>query len=468
MFNSSALWISYQTARLSATLLPMGRNINLDEHDRAKFKELLDELDWNQTKLAREAAVERHWVNQILLGRRGKRANSDLTEKVATALVGAVRGSTSFTPERKQFFMTFLGRFSAAAPLPPRMYMPGGPVPLDAVHYISRPEDEIFITNALQQDAFGALLTGPVQCGKSSLLWRLAEKATDLGIETIRVDPISDIPALWESGQSVAEMGASVATTLAKILVREWRLEPASFEVDGLDRLTPWLMMALETAPKKVRLLIIDDLSELGPLIMLFLRTFVRPLCAQRKIGIAIGSTTHFDDHFIARWTQVSTVFPWAPRSELCWLTMDDVQHLASFYQVKPQLCERLYRLTQGQPYLTHSALADQSFLGALDAWVRSPTEENARPIRGAKTYHRYVHSVRRSLLNASGLSAARRSEYLICLSELASAGKKHPSPSLPPELAEFLRKSFLISKESHEPTILLHKLVFEDLVSNQ
>src|SRR5882724_2755362 len=243
----------------------MPRQLQLSADDRERLREIIDSAGLEQQELCGLSRVSTGWLSGLLKerGQRPKSAEVDLVKRLATVLVGQL---TRLPSERKlpedqlETFLEFLSRYTevAAKFLPPKIYMAGGPIQVDADHYIDRQQDGQLV-QALQAQVFSMIVRGPVHCGKSSLLAQLQHKARAKGFETALFDPWATVASIVEAEKQPADVVALTASQLAKTLAAEWRLDPPVHRpIEFIEHLAGWLLAALPAADRKPRLLILD------------------------------------------------------------------------------------------------------------------------------------------------------------------------------------------------------------------
>jgi hypothetical protein len=449
----------------------MGRQINLSHDDRLLLREILDDLGLDQKGLAWQAEVTQSWLSQIFTGRRTN-VDGKMLERIANVLIKGLQNYKSDSPfpeGRTRVILEFLNRFTAAADSvgATKLYQPGGPVPVDARYYISRPEDNKLL-EAINQMPFTMLVRGPVQCGKSSLLARLEHKARLLGIETAWFDPKLLIIQTPQNVREQPDINVMAAMALSELLQVQWRLEQSpDGRTNSVAKLFNWLSQALASTATKSRLLILDDLSCIGgQAVEEWLSYFVRALHNKRATGgpqlsIAVGLTNHFGSNFSRRLHYLSSIVYWWPSIELSWLTNTQVTKLEDTIVGSALETEDLYRLFAGQPYLTHAAAVDFGFRESVRNWINNSSEINAQPVRGSQSYERHLSAIRRAILGPT-LEAEHDSIRLLKAFEGACNGQ---SPS------DYDHNLFLkmakLSNEFGEPALSIYRLFADDLIES-
>jgi transcriptional regulator with XRE-family HTH domain len=459
----------------------MPEQIKLSEDDRANLKRIIDAVGLTQTKLAQVAGFKQSWLSLILSGER-RNVDGEMLERVATQLAERLKNlspDSTLPGKDVNAAFIFLSRFTktAATIMQPKFYRPGGPVPIDSAHYIERSQDNREVLDALTELPFTMQVTGPVQCGKSSLLARLEHKAIELGIETARFDPQLTVSSLLQKNRRASDVNATVAKALSELLQAQWGLErPHDDDFDSIPRLLLWLKRALRPTASKLKLLIIDDIASLGRQgAEDWCSLFVRAM--DKSISMAVGMTNHFGVNFARRVLLMSTVVRWLPKVEVDWLNEKDVEKLVQLLAEDSSRVPgqhenanplEVYELFQGQPYLTHASTVDHGFRKAVKQWNSSSGEEDARPIRGAPWYKEHLKAVRVAILGPT-LEADNETRKLlesfgkICSGEV-SPDELHSDHVLFLDTARLIKSEDLSGKKTLAPRLKIYRLIAEDL----
>lgn len=442
----------------------MTRQFSLSEDDRRRFAELMTALGLTGKQLAGLAKISQPWLSQVLKGRRTS-VDGEMLERVANVLLDRLKNRTPDTklPEdRIRVALAFLSRFSSAvaAPSSPKIYRPGGPVPVDAAHYIERGADN-YTLEALQMMPFTMLVRGPVQCGKSSLLKRLEHKAQEVAIETARFDP--------QQIYQQPDIEAAAVQELYELLRSKWELGPFSARgniPNNIYDLINWMERVM-TPSNKPRLLILDDLSSLGTdVVDRWLSNFVRGLDGLRdtlQVSVAVGLTYQFDASFHRRLIDISTIVHWKPLVDVDWFGPENVNKLIHTDTAASFETGDLFELFAGQPYLTHVAVVDKDFREAVREWKKNKTEKNASSVRGQRAYRMHLRAIQ-SAINGPTLIPSQSAKDLLrdftdCLSNESALSQSLLNPAH--------RKFFEVAKllkHSGEPTLGIYSLVAEQL----
>lgn len=449
----------------------MDTSVNLSDDDRKLLREVGRAVGFpSQKQFAQAAEVEETWLSQVLTGRR-KKVNAELLERVAKVLVERLksrRTDDSFPEGRVRVALTSLGRFTsnATASIPPTMYPPGGLVSVDSAHYVRRGADDQTL-EALRIMPFTMLVRGPVQCGKSSLLARLEHKAREVGVETFWFDHRVPISASQITKHDL-DVNAVAAMSFSESLQAEWGLEPRRDEpIDSIPRLVNWLVKALRSTASKPRLLILDDLANLGARAAEdWLSLFVRAMHNKRATGgpqvsIAVGVTHHFGTYFSRKLLELSSVVHWWPRIELEWFKTAEVTELADLIPDAAPQAKDILDLLAGQPYLTHAALADTTFHEALRRWTANRSKDSAKPVIESLVYKRHLDAIRAAILGPT-LRADDETFNLLQAFVDACAGQtpKNEDHKL------FLETAKLVAP-SGKPELLIYGLIADDLMQS-
>jgi hypothetical protein len=302
------------------------------------------------------------------------------------------------------------------------------------------------------------LVTGPVNCGKSSLLARVEQRANQIGIETAWFDPW--LPAdQQEDGSSVA------AAVLYEQLQDQWSLDPRrEGPPDSIPRLFNWLKKALAPTASKPRLLILDDLASLGVQgAEEWSSQFARAMHNLRATGkfqvnLAVGLTYQFGPSF-ARWLMgISSVVHWKPRIELGWFTAQEAVDLMERIGFKSEpWVSKIIGIFDGHPYLMHAAATDQDFRDAMLTWqADQENDANKEVLRATKPYKRHLNAIRFAIL---GPTMQPGKVHL----QLGHTFTSHGPGERDPDHMQFLTKAML-SKEDGSPRLSIYRLIREDL----
>lgn len=448
----------------------MTRHINLSADDRRLLAEMLETSDLDQTKAAALAEVTQPWLSQILRGRRHTKVNHEMLERLARVLVDILqhqRANSSFPEDRAQVAFTFLSRFTpaAAALVPRKIHRAGGPMPVDAVPNIKRDEDDEALI-ALQDLPFTMMVAGPVQCGKSTLLARLAQKARDNGVETAWFDARLPASRNAQAAKHQADSNAAAALALSELLRTQWGLAPPRDGVpDSIPRLIRWLLEALAPTASKPRLLIMDDLAKLGARaaddwLSFFVRKMDTRAITGVQLSIAVGLTHRFAQDFARKLIELSSIVHWSPKIELGWFGSSEIAELESAVTGAKSLTPDLWNLFKGQPYLTHAAALDTEFRESVRRWTEKPTAAKARPIREAVPYTRHLAAIKFAI-SGSTFDADDGATQLVETFIRACAGK--PQFPMVHHQELFLKKAKLLD-DGGKPTLPIYKLIAEDL----
>jgi hypothetical protein len=321
------------------------KSIELSPEDRQQFNEIFEVISLTQTELATRAKVSQSWLSQSVFTGYRPNTNREMLERVVivmTELLKTRPPDSRFSEERTASAIAFLGRFTVAASAvvvnPSKIYPPGGIVPLDATYYVERNYADGQIDEALRPPtpSFIMMVRGPVQCGKSSLLARLEQKALEKGIKTAWFDPgtISKNPEEKQADIS-ANLSAKAAAALSELLQNRWRLTPPRSEIVSPANFINWLISALTLAASEPRLLILDNLVRLGAYgVDEWLSSFVRDMANRRakgrgaQISIAVGLTYHLGRDFSRTILEQSSIVHWWPHIELDWFNFNEVVEL--------------------------------------------------------------------------------------------------------------------------------------------
>lgn len=451
----------------------MTRQMDLSDDDRQFLNEMVSVLGLTKTRLAILANVRQPWLSDVLNGRR-RAVDGEMLESVAKQIAIALKGRTpnaQFSEDRTRVALIFLTRFTSAAiaMLPRKIYRPGGPVPVDAGHYVERFADGETL-QALQEPPFTMLVSGPVQCGKSSLLARLERKAQDLGFETARFDLRLPITPVLQKAKNQLDINATAAAAVSKLLQAQWGLEPPRDGLmDSIPRLVNWLSKALATTASKPRLLILDDLARLGArAVEDWISLFIRAMHNYRatfsiQLSMAVGLKHHFSQYFRRRLLDLSSVVHWWPKIELGWLNDIEVTNLynavtGASCKVGDDDIKDLYYCLSGQPYLTHAAAGDRYFRESVQRWTADPlSKANSESLRLTEPYIRHRNATKLAILGPT-LEVERETYDLLQAFIKACSGTAIANP----DHKLFLEKAKLL-KEDGNPALGIYSLFAKD-----
>jgi transcriptional regulator with XRE-family HTH domain len=435
----------------------MAIKTNLSHADRRLLNEMLDALGLTQKEMASRADVSQPWLSQALKGKRTS-VDGEMLGRVANVLVeilGKRRPDGRFTKERTDAALNFLNGLVSGSAIP-KLYRPGGPVPVDASHYVRRGTDN-YALEAFQQMPFTMLVRGPVQCGKSSLLKRLEHKAQEIAIESVSFDP--------QQVNQQADFDTAAVQELYKSIKSKWGLEPFSTHggvPNNTYDLLNWLVRVLPP-PNKPRLLILDDLVGLGTEATdRWISNFVRGLDGLREtlqISVAVGLTYQFDAAFQQMLIRISSIVHWAPLVDVGWLSRERVDELVRTAAEGSSEIGDLFELLAGQPYLTHVAAVDADFREALREWIRDKdSEKSASTVRGHRAYRMHLRAIQSAILGPTSIPSRAAKALLRDFN-----GRLLGEPLGNPEHGSFFELAKLI-ESSGEPTLGIYKLIAEQL----
>lgn len=467
----------------------MSRPIDVSADDSRLLREILEVVGLDQKSLSARAGVSRPWLSGLLKEDRTKAVDVEMIERVAAILVTDLNSrpeDRSFSEDRVRIALTSLSRFTAAAAafLPPRSHRPGKPIPAGTSPYIERQDDKEAL-QALKQDKdmlFTMLVRGSAQCGKSSLLARLEADARGLGIETASFDPRLSVSQTGDESSKRRALNAETAIALSELLQVQWGLDPdLNGQTDSIQKLLHWLITVLTPTASKPRLLILDDLSSLGPNSAGDWLSFVRGVESKlrdRKIhlSIAVGLTHQLGSYFRSKLLIISSLLHASPSIELDWFNHPQVIKLEEEVRGKSLLAGEVFEAFAGQPYLSHAALADQSFLSAVRCWTSAKTAEAQasadQALRETEPYARHLTAVRRAILGRAVELDGEASKLLQTFVDACSGREVIWKPAH----REFLRQANLLdfgtsdrqpmnkSEEEVKPKIEIYRLIAKDL----
>jgi hypothetical protein len=442
----------------------MSKQVTLSPDDGTQLRQILELLEMDQKTLSEKADVSRAWLSGVLKADVTKTVDAemfvrvtgivdDFFRKLPTPLMNSDLGQMA-----SNFLDRFLTQLGDAAD--DTVYAPGGPVPIGARHYVEPPEFEKAFAG-LQKKAFTMILRGPAQCGKSSLIARIKQKADAIGVQTLMFDPLSrtvrqdDDPTSWTT------------IALSEQLQAEWGLEPPKEgPATSLAKLGRWVQEALAATASKPRLLIVDDLASLGPdEAANWLRIFVRKMHNDRafppyvRLSVLLGVTHLYGPEFERVLLKMSSVVHWAPRVELTWLEPEKAKHIVETVSEEPVDAQAIFELVRGQPYLTHAAAMNRDFRVALDDWSKSRSDKSADQLMRMAVFRRHLTSIKLGILGQQ-LEPNGESKAL-----LNSFIKSCSGESIDPDHKAFLQKVRLLNSEG-KPELKMYELFARDFKS--
>ncbi len=334
-------------------------------------------------------------------------------------------------------------------------FYPGGPVHVDAGHYISREEDEKTLT-ALGGPPFTMLVQGPVQCGKSSLLTRLQKRAREMDIATTWFHP--HVTANSPRQSQSASSNTQTARDLAEHLQNEWGLLPPRKRTIG--SIAQWLMKALEPTASKHRLLIIDDLGSLGLDAAESWLRFIREIQNRRASGVrmsvAVGLTHSFGADLEFRQMHLDSDVFWYPKVELNWFTETQVRKLETRVSRAAASGDELYGLFAGQPYLTHAAAHEKSFRESVRIWQDGLADLAAERVRDSEFFRHHQAGILWAMMGPTTKPDADTRRILQSFIDACSL-----KPTIDLNHAGFFRRAKLINQDS-TPSLSIYPLMVE------
>jgi hypothetical protein len=198
----------------------------------------------------------------------------------------------------------------------------------------------------------------------------------------------------------------------------------------------------------------------------MWFQMFARGLTNRRaaggaQISLAVGGTYQYEPEFMHSWQRISSVVHWWPRIQLTWFTINEVADLCE--KISSQLdAKRIYEICGGQPYITHSMCNDSSFLHACEAWLKQPSEANARTVRATQPFVRHARALRRSMFSLSSVQTPLLREVL---STLTLPDRRNSAlANVSAEILGFLRKAQFIDS-ANGATPELYRLFAEELL---
>lgn len=336
-------------------------------------------------------------------------------------------------------------------------YSLGGPVPVYARHYIERDADNE-VLGALERRPFTMLVRGPVQCGKSSLLTRLQNRADDMGIETTWFDPSPYLAPSARGEIKPANPNIKAVRALSRQLQEDWALDPPGNR--AIESIPNWLMTALKPTASKHRLLIIDDLASLGIHAGEYWQEFIREVHNRRaggvQISVAVGLTHVFGLDFELRRTRFGSRVHWLPRIELGWFEESQVKRLERLV-AGASPTDELYNLFAGQPYLTHAAAHSESFRKSVRDWGVGVNDKSVQQVKESLFYEQHQQAILWALLGPTFKPDAAAHKLLESFVKACAT-----KTTLDSDHESFFQKAKLLDQNG-EPLVGIYKLMAEN-----
>lgn len=356
-----------------------------------------------------------------------------------------------------------------------KIHQPGGPVPADAIPYVSREHDTL-ILETLQLRSFAMLVRGPSQCGKSTVLSLLERKAHEKGIETAWFDPQPPSSDTLPNLKYDANADADAALAICELLQAEWGLQrPKRGMINTIPKLNNWLLEELAPTAAKPRLLILDDLVTLGgPAAERWLSLFVRAMVNRGSnrgvnISLAVGLTEHFGAYFARKLLLISSVVHWKPMLTLNWLDQQQVVQLWLDLNTKQatdvpdeSALSEIFEMFKGQPYLTHAALIDKTFRDLVRDWLTTRLPSAAKAIRQVPWYRRHLSAIRLALCGPTYEPDAEARRLIKSFGEACKPVQETP-PLIDIDHGLFFRAAQLLDPLDN-PALEIYRLIAEDL----
>lgn len=441
---------------------PMAAQLILSVDDARLLREILGFVETDQKGLSEEAGVSRAWLSGVLNTEKAKSADVAMMERLAETLSLHVKSRSTNSAREEEHardYLTYLSRFGTSTRDVGRIYPAGGPLPVDANHYIERNADkEVFAALERSFTPFTTMVRGPVQSGKSSLLARLEHKAQRVGIESVRFDP--RLSGLVATSPEVSSTGAEATIALAEQLRIEWALEPPQNTLDTIQKLLHWLIKSLAPTAKKQRLLILDDIASLGAQSARGWLGFVRALHNERsvsgiQVSVAVGITHHLTPFFSQRDVlSSSSIVHWCPKIELEWFGRDQVLRLENKIRGSSTKSSKLFELFRGQPYLSHAALLDREFHDLVSRWISEKDEKDSQMIQKAEPFRRHSRALLRSIFTQGSENDKQAHDVLDALKRTCEG-----EDEIEADIELFMKNARLLNND-REPAIELYCLI--------
>ncbi len=342
----------------------LGRKFTLEPEDRLALQTAMRALDLRQIDVARISGISQSWLSNLLSGRLPLR-DRDALQRVLTDMGNCIDHSLSTgrldvdTADRLRSGLNFLQERTDGKPLVEAW----GSIPVDAANYIHRGNAEIMIKEILVRDCrhwnFSLAITGQPDSGKSTHLGFLKGIATREGVQIAQVDGHG-----IRNQESTEEKRVRLFGLLTEEIAYSWELPPHEGITHG-GRFERYVRTGLQGLSGKdrtaKRLLVIDDIDRLDDPQVIFELLATLKVMGNSKAtsglnyAIAIGlSPNSLELHKTLRSYSI------ANQIRMGWFDQNLVSKLVDNFKLSDpeQVTQQLYKWFNGQPFLTHLAVA--------------------------------------------------------------------------------------------------------------
>ena len=262
------------------------------------------------------------------------------------------------------------------------------------------------IREQLKRDYFAIAFFGPPQCGITSMLQLVTSEARKKDFECSMVGlhllaPTRATSNKPEASGNLGRESQKVSDFLSGQLAAKWGFK------EGLPRggsFVDWLHDALEIAPHRSRLAVIDSLTSLEDADIVVVLRLIRSAVETHSqegtipvswcVGLSYISKQEWDVV-----SEVSRTREFSPPIEVGWLNLDEAKMLlleTGGQSLVDQHASTLFRQYGGQPYLTHLAAVELASGG-------DPQNVFERALAGEGRFGHRVNAVRRLIMPDEG-----------------------------------------------------------------
>jgi len=328
----------------------------LTQEIRGQLETARRDLNLSQADLSEMAGMSQGAISNCL---QGKPVRVDSLQRLLSAFAAAVASAEEqgMSPERaadlKKSIEAARRSMDGSSESVGYLARPGGPMPEEATNRIRRTEDQQFLAG-LADAPFTAAVTGPPECGKSTLLQILAAEARRAGFAVADFD--ATLVTLTDAGANDAELCTAFFRELAEEVGSTVGERPETNGRWTHFDLFRFLKGIRQHRPVPPLLIVVDHVIRI-PRALEELIQVCRSLDAHRtrtQVSWAIEISDFRGSDALG---DVSSLAP-SPHATLTFFTEKQVRELANLYNFRDdEQVEELWDWFSGQPFLTHAAL---------------------------------------------------------------------------------------------------------------